>query len=398
LARLRLAYAASSLSRFLSWWGRELASLLPARVRALLAERRDEVLIEWTADALHIERRGRQPLAATRIERSGDAALLRAGIEKFTQSAEDAPLQLLCLPPARVLLRSLALPAAAEANLRQVLAFEMDRQTPFRAEQVHYDCRIGARDEATRQLTVDVALAPRASLDPDLAALGELGVGLDGVDVRSAGEPRMGFNLLPPERRAVRRNLWLQINLGLGALGLVLLVVVMAQSVANRETALETLRAETTRQRDEARGVAALRAELKTAIEGANFLSERKRARPPISDVALDVTERLGNDTWLQRLSLNGDQLQLQGQSREAAGLITVLQQSPYMDTPALQGAITPDARTGKEQFLIQAKVHVLPAAAAVPAGKDAKPAAAPASAAPAVPTTEKADAASAQP
>jgi general secretion pathway protein L len=374
--RLRIAYAASPLSRFLTWWGRELARLLPARARALLAERRDEVLLGLDGDALWLERRGRRMLARQRLERAGDGTDLRGAIAAATRDDEQPPRVLLALPALRVLRRPLSLPAAAEPNLRQVLAFEMDRQTPFRADQVYYDCRVTGRDEATRTLAVELAAVPRAALDPDLAALAELGVALDGVDVGGVDGRAEGFNLLPAERRAVRRNVWLRVNLALGAAVLVLLGVVMAQSVANREKALQSLREETTARRDAAREVAALRNELKTAVEGANFLAERRRARPAISDLMLDATERLGNDTWLQRLSLNGDQLQLQGQSREAAGLITILQQSPMMEAPALQGAITPDARSGKEQFLIQAKVRVPPAAAVRAPAAPAAPAA----------------------
>jgi general secretion pathway protein L len=126
-----------------------------------------------------------------------------------------------------------------------------------------------------------------------------------------------------------------------------------------------------------ARGAATLRNTLKQAIDGASFLTERKGARPPTIDVMLDLTRRLPADTWLQRFSVNADQVQLQGQSREAAALITLLQQSPYLEGPALQGAITPDARTGKEQFLIQAKLRNPPAPAA-PAAPAATPAAPP--------------------
>jgi general secretion pathway protein L len=381
-ARLRMAYAASPLSRFLTWWGRELAALLPARARAALAERRDEVLLAVEADAVRVERRGRAPSAPEALPRA-DAEVLRAELARRVDGGEEPPRVLLCLPAPRVLRRTLPLPLAAAPNLRQVLAFEMDRQTPFRADQVWFDCRIAGRDEATRTLAVDLAVVPRGVLDPEVATLAELGVALDGADVRGAdGEPQ-GFNLLPPERRAVRRNVWLGINLALGAAAVLLLGLVMMQSVANRERALEGLRAETDARRAAAREVAALRDELRNAVEGANFLAERKRARPPISDLVLDATERLGSDTWLQRLSLNGDQLQLQGQSREAAGLISILQQSPLVEAPALQGAITPDARTGKEQFLIQARVRVPPAPAPAPPASPASP--------------EKADAAAAE-
>jgi len=46
LARLRTRYARTPLPRFFSWWGRELVALLPARWRALLAERAEALLLE----------------------------------------------------------------------------------------------------------------------------------------------------------------------------------------------------------------------------------------------------------------------------------------------------------------------------------------------------------------
>ena len=44
---------------------------------------------------------------------------------------------------------------AAEENLTQVIAFELDRQTPFRADQVRYDFRIVKRDPVAKLLHVD---------------------------------------------------------------------------------------------------------------------------------------------------------------------------------------------------------------------------------------------------
>jgi general secretion pathway protein L len=163
----------------------------------------------------------------------------------------------------------------------------------------------------------------------------------------------------------------------------------MVQSLANREAALEALREETAAKGRDAKSVAQLRTTLSDAIEGANFLAQKKRARPPVIDVLLDVTRRLPEDTWLQRFQFNQGQVQLQGQAREASALIALLQQSPVLEAPALQGAITPDQRTNKEQFLIaaNAKVPAPPAAApATPASPEAP-----------AETPEKADAATAQ-
>lgn len=371
LVRLRVAYAASPLRRFLVWWSGELLALLPARVRAWLTERREEVCARLEPGRIVLRH---QDGEAVELSLAQDADALRAAIARALQRGEETPDVVYCLPAGRLLRRTLALPAAAEENLRQVLAFEMDRQTPFKADQVYYDQRVVARDPVAKQVRIELALVPRAAVDPDLATIASAGLPLDVVDgVDPDTGVRYGFNLLPPERRAVRPNVWLRLNLALGAVALVLVGLVMAQLVSNRELALEQLQAQTDKARAEARSVATLRASLKEAIEGANFLAQRKRSRPVVSDLLLDITRRLNNDTWLQRFSLNGDQVQVQGQSKEAASLITILQKSPLLEAPALQGAITPDARTGKEQFLIAAKAKT-PEAAPAPEGAPAAP------------------------
>jgi general secretion pathway protein L len=369
LSRVRIAYGTSGLRRFLEWWGAELVALLPARVRAWLAERRDEVCVRLEDGALLLSRRHRGVAGeAQRVELAQDAAEITRETRAVLAGGEEQPDVVYCLAPGRLLRRTLTLPAAAEENLLQVLGFEMDRQTPFTAAQVYYDARVLARDTATKQLQVELALVPRAAVEPDLATLANAGLALDAVDGSDAGGTRLGFNLLPAERRARRADVWLRLDLALAAGVLALLGFVMAQSVANHEQSVERLRAETARVQKEANAVSKLRNQLRDAIEGANFLVRKKRARPPVIDLVLDVTRILPSDTWLQRLSVTGEQVQLQGQAREAAGLIPILQRSPLLEGPALQGAITPDARTNKEQFLIQAKLRAPQAPTDTPA------------------------------
>jgi general secretion pathway protein L len=369
LARLRLQYRNSGLHRFLAWWGGELVASLPAAVREALVERRDVVLVAARPEGIEIERRGRHAVAAELLPASEDLTPAQTRLRAVLGADETQPEVVLCLPAGRALRRQVVLPAAAEENLHQVLGYDMDRQTPFRADQIYFDQRVVARDAAARQITVEFALVPRPVVDEELARVAPLQFGLDAVDLRDVDGDRAGFNLLPAERRAQRRNPWIAINLALGAAVLVLLALVMAKSVSNREAALAALTAETEAVRQEARSVAELRSTLAAAVDGANFLNERKAKVPVVSDLLLDVTRRLDGTTWLLRLSVNGDQVQLQGQSREAASLITVLQQSRLLQGPALQGAITPDPRTNLEQFLIQATAVKPQAAGAAQAG-----------------------------
>ena len=56
LVRLRARYAKTPLPRFLSWWGRELASLLPPRWRAALAEGSEALLVDRADNQVELRR------------------------------------------------------------------------------------------------------------------------------------------------------------------------------------------------------------------------------------------------------------------------------------------------------------------------------------------------------
>ncbi|HET6604079.1 MAG TPA: PilN domain-containing protein [Xanthomonadaceae bacterium] len=355
LHRLALRYQHSPLPRFLAWWGGELRSLLPPRWRSLLEVEAAQVLLEIDGDALSIARADRDALIELARLPLADPAALAAAADAALDQQPATLRRILILPPARVLRRSLTLPAAALENLRQVVAFELDRQTPFKPEQVHYDARVARRDAADRQVEVELALVPRSLIESQLERLGALGGTLDAVDTRGADGRRLGFNLLPPEQRAHRANarVWLNLALGLGAL--LLLAVAAVHTVENRRAAVAELEAEVEHQRSEARAVNQLREALADAVEGANFLAVRRAAQPLMIGLLEELTTRLPDDTYLERLSYSDGQLTVTGQSSEPARLLGSLQDSAHIRSPALSGSIQPDPRTGKDRFTITA-------------------------------------------
>ncbi|MCC6559963.1 MAG: PilN domain-containing protein [Xanthomonadales bacterium] len=371
-ARWRTAYRNSGLRRFLQWWGGELAALLPERVRNLLVERRDELRIARLADGGWAIRRLPARDAADEQMLAADAApeLLRDTVDALRRRVEVPADLVLVLDRRGVLDRHLTLPLAAEDNLAQVLAFEMDRQTPFKPDQVRFDHRITQRDPVAKQIGLDVLVAPRAAVDAALAPMQAAGLALDAVDTLLPEGARSGYNLLPLELRAERSQRERLVNWALVALVLLLAWSAMSTSIHNRELALANLQAEVDRVRVEAKRVGGLEKELGEAVSGANFLNEKKQSHPVTIDLIRDLTERLPENTALQRLSINRGEVQIQGVSSEASALITILQKSALIEGPALQGAITPDQRTQKEQFMIQARAR-----AKAVEGADAAPA-----------------------
>src|SRR3569623_698138 len=255
LVRLRASYAISPLPRFFSWWGRELVACLPQRWRATFAERAEVLPLDVQDEALVVQYQSGSRLSEMlRLPLGGDATEQSMAYERLRAGIEAPQLRVFyCIPVGRPLRRTMSMPVAVEERLRPVLAFEMDRQTPFKADQVYFDYRVLGRDAADKNLHVDLAVVPRAQLDTELNVVTGMGIGLDGVDCwrdRSEGA-RLGINLLPAERRARHKNLRLRINLALGAAALLLLGLVMSQSVSNREEGLAAMTEAVTKEQNE---------------------------------------------------------------------------------------------------------------------------------------------------
>ncbi len=154
LARLRTRLAKTPLPGYFAWWGRQLVACLPPRWRTLVEERSESLLLDLRGDEMIVWReRADHASEYGRIARTLPTEAQGAEFQRLRAAIDDPSVRtILCIPAERVLQRNLTLPAAAEDNLRQVLAFEMDRQTPFKADQIYFDSRVLGRDASGRNL------------------------------------------------------------------------------------------------------------------------------------------------------------------------------------------------------------------------------------------------------
>ncbi|HEY8010269.1 MAG TPA: PilN domain-containing protein [Rudaea sp.] len=356
LARLRVRYAKTPLPQFFAWWRGELVGLLPARWRVLVAERPQELLLDarphefgvWRSSSAGCADYGRIPLDVPSEEQRAEFLRLRGQIDEPNVRV------FYCVPAERCLRRELTMPAATEDKLRQVLAFEMDRQTPFKADQVYFDYRIIERDIAAKNLKLHLTVLPRAQLDAEVSTLAACGIALSGVDCwRDApGSGRAGLNLLSPERRAKHKDRRLRLNLALAAAALLLLVFAMEQSLANRQASLDAMTVEVEKAQNDAKRTAALAKQLQDHTASANFLFHMKHDTTTVTELLADLTKRLPDDTFLERLTIDEKgKVDVTGQSGNAAKLIDGLQKSEVLVDPKFIGTIQTDPRTRKERF-----------------------------------------------
>lgn len=359
LERAKLVWWRSPLPAFLRWWGGELAAIAPVGVRDWL-RRGPEVLWLDAADGHVRVRHAGTRRALASIDSTLPEDVQRATFAEACQGIDPADRRLLMVvPAAQVLVRRLLMPAAAAADPRRVAGYEIDRQTPFKADQVYFDVHT-SRDPAPRgQVALDLVVVPKSVLDPLLARLALLGAQPDAVDVEMDDGVLAGVDLLPRSRRPRRADRRRRANWMLAAVGVVLAILVLSQWLDNRRAALARMQDEVAALRAQAAQSEQLRAQLTGAIAASRFLVKRKADNPSALAVLDDLTRRLPDNAWLQALTLDDSGgLDIKGEATKAASLVDTLGNSKVLAEPKLQGVIQPDPATGKERFELVARVR----------------------------------------
>ena len=361
--RMRGAVAASGgLRGFLAWWARALMAWLPRRWRLTLGMDRGRLLLQPGGGGVQLrleDGEGLRDLARLpdlEPEVSATDTLLRL----LAPASQDLPRWLL-LPASVALRRRMLLPAAASERLRDVVGFEIERQTPFAADAVAFDARLVARRDGDAQIDAELIAVPRTALQSAEAALGDLARNLAGIDVLGADGAPLGINLLAPTQRRQQADPLRPWNLVLATVVVVATAAMLWQTLYNRRTAADAFEQVASQRADAARGVALERQQLLDIVEGQAFLDRTRAGRPTAVEVLDDLSKRLPDSTYLEKLAIEGGRITLIGRSNEASALLGRLEGSRLWRAPALAGALQPDPRTGRDIFTLTADLATAP-------------------------------------
>ena len=345
---------------FFRWWKQALLSWLPLRWRVLFGLASNRLLFSVAGDQLRLQIQDAEGLH--------EVAWLPSPLETtqldivLGNRAAKLPRWLL-LPAASALQRRLLLPAAAADRLRDVVGFEVDRQTPFTAASVRFDARVLDR-RPDGQLDTELVVVPRARFDAALAGLGDLAGSLAGVDASDAGGQPLGVNLLPMEVRRRGHDSMRTWNWAMGAITLACVIAAFWQVLENRRDSAEAFTTQVETRAVQARSVAAQRQQLVDIVEGAAFLDRARAARPTTVEILDELSRRLPDNTYLEKVGIEGDRLLLIGLSPEASALVGSMEGSRLWRAPALSGALQPDPRTRLDRFSMTAELANVPAPA----------------------------------
>lgn len=253
-----------------------------------------------------------------------------------------------------VLVHRVPLPLAAARDVHSVMAFELDRFTPFGASQVYYAIRRdGIRDA---QVWVTLALVQRDFLDQCLQHCSANGLVPKAVQVLDdAGQP-IGVDLLPAGYDADVQHRGRHLAMGLVVACVALAIALHGVWLHNRQVALAVMKTEVKTLQHQANEDAALRNALSASRSAAQFLFERRLNQPSRALLLSELTRCLPPDTWLQTLDISAQgQVDVAGLSTRASSLIALIKDCSQLSDPQYQGVIQPDEGSGRDRFYIRA-------------------------------------------
>lgn len=347
-----LARAAKILQGFLRWWLGELAALLPSGVRAALAGRSQTAVIDLTGPELRIERiwgSKRREIARLPHPDLETGAPLRLPRRQVAAAREIV----LRVPFETALRKSMSLPAAAESNLREIVYYELDRQTPFRPDQVYFDHRVRERLASTQRIVVELTVLARNVVDPLLGWLARAEIEPTRVEGAAPdGEPwTVRLPLREGAGEADRTRLARALNPALASLALVLAVTAAYLPIARQEATLADLQAELAIEKRKAEETQELEQRLASISDEALYLVNKKQANAPVLEVWNEITRVMPDDSFALELRLRNGQVEVVGQSEAAAGLLEVIEGSPLFHRAAFRSPITRGRGGEAERF-----------------------------------------------
>ena len=350
------------LAAFWRWWTGELIALVPERLASLGGAARVP-LVSLTANELVLI----EPASALGPDSRVDFAVLdeaarRDATRRLLEHAGETRSRVrLCLEPAEALVRRVRMPAATEENLRQVVAFEMDRLTPFRADDVYFDCRVLSRDAAAGMIVVQLALARREIVDAKLQRLRALGTEVTGITVRDERGQPADLELMPSDAMAGRASSHERyIVFGAVALVVVLLGAALGVPILHKRQAVVSGFPVLDRAQRDAESTDNIAHDLEKQVADYNFLLAKKHSTYPVLALLEEVTRLLPDNTWVQQVDIKTvgktREIQVSGEAPSSSKLIEIFETSPILHNAQTRGTVTRGSQPNLERFMIVAE------------------------------------------
>lgn len=340
------------LKSFWVWWSDEITAALPMAVQKLLFSKQQLILqVIDTALVVHkVMGSKHEEIYRGDVQEPMPSDL--RGMIKELSAAE----KIVKLSSQYVLEKSLSLPLATEENLRDALAYQMDRQTPFTSDQVYYDYIIKGRDKQKGMLQLKLVVAPKAKVDTILVHLSRQGFDPHVVTLDKPGEEQQ-INLLPAAQRANRFNIPRLINASLSLVLLALLATAVALPIWQKHRTLEQMQPQLSELMEKSKGIDELRRQIEQQKTDSAAMTQKKAQSRLYIELLTELTYLMPDDTWINQLEIRGGEIHLYGYATSSAALLQVIEDSKLFQNAQFRSPVTQNRLTNSERFHISAEI-----------------------------------------
>jgi general secretion pathway protein L len=263
----------------------------------------------------------------------------------------------LVLKPSHFLFRPLELPRRASEFLDGIVRSQIDRLTPWSANDALFSWTPPA-EAPNERIVVTVAATAREIVLPYIEALAGLGAASIVVSTLTQGsEANSNSNPIKIFEQKVRGAI--EARRVTRVLAVLLLLAGLAAGILISASAVATGQLEA-QQQDLSRRIAARRAAIRAGPDASGTLEGRKNATPSSVVVLEALSQLLPDHTFVTELRIEGDKLQVIGITRDAPSLIQLTEQSPHFTRATFFAPTTRSTGDPGERFHIEARIKPL--------------------------------------
>lgn len=342
------------LKDFLDWWFAQLRSLVPDNWRGFLQRSEPAMAIELDHDMVRVTpASGNDSVMYSlgTLDPFRDRGLAQ---QDLGQAGATPPRISMTLSPRNYLMRDVSVPRAARGHFAETVGYQISSLTPFTSDSVLYAC--GEKPNAPPEGPIPgwLVIVP---LQPVLQALSLVDQSPPGNPLSLPAPPAHGeplsisWRVTDPHNspQTSRRFVWL---------GLALVwALAVGLHLYNRDNDRSALEEQLAALRAEAAEVITLREGLDASIDRLRWVAERKSEASSSLVLLNSLAELLDDDSWLQRLDFDGENLTLTGVSKTPSALIEALEASDTFEAVRFD-ALTRDRRNAADRFNLSAKLQ----------------------------------------
>lgn len=353
---MNLLVGNSKIESFLRWWLHELAEMLPNVNPITINSSKNRMNIHLEKNRYQLHWENDENIESIDNIFSSDEALTR--YKQLVEQNNKLSVQAcnLMLHKEMILSREIILPLATEQNLENVVAYEIDRYTPFKSDDVYFDAHVISRNKVEKKIIVLLRVAKKSAMRELLKFVNESQLLVQNIYcVDNNAEPigeslKFGevLNSSIDNKRHGLTNKFLLILAGI--LFATTLILPVAKNYWNANS-YDSERLEISKKVVEVKEILSTYRKMKKDIELSASLNKNNSKIIVLLD---ELTSAISDDTSLNRLSIEDGILRMQGVSVSASKLVSALDSTQNFSGVRFVAPVTQNRASGNENFTIE--------------------------------------------